>query len=151
MITPIMPKKRRVWSVGIYCRHDEAVLLAHRNTLGWAPIEGAIIGQDTPLEAARRLLGDIGWDRVIFPAIHKVVDAPAGLLLYEEHDDEEGTKHRSFAFVAEVPSQKFSLGEPYSGAMWVRSVAELPMGCPTRVLTTLPFALTAGREKIVPT
>jgi hypothetical protein len=149
MITRNMPRKRRIWSVGIYCRHENAVLLAYRDVIGWTPVEGYIIGQDTPLEAARRLLVELGWPKVIFPSIHKVTDAPPGLLLYEEHDDEEGVLHRSFAFVAEVPTPKITLGG-YSGAMWVRSVAELPMGCPTRVLTTMPFALTAGRERPSP-
>ncbi len=142
-----MPRNRRVWSVGVYCRNDKAVLLAHRDML-WAPLEGLIVGQETPLEAARRLLGQLGWFRAVFPTIHKVADAPPGLLLYEEHDDEEGLRHRSFAFLAEVPTQRINLGDPYTGAMWVRSVAELPMGCSTRILTTMPFALTAGREKI---
>jgi hypothetical protein len=145
-----MPKKRRTWSVGVYCRFDQTVLLGHRDVIGWTPLEGAILSQETPLEAARRLLGELGWDKVLFPTIHKVIDAPPGLILYEEHDDEEGTKHRSFAFLVEVPNQKLSLGAPYTGAMWVRSVADLPMGCPTRVSTTMPYALTAGRKSPIP-
>lgn len=145
-----MARKRRVWSVSVYCRHEEAVLLAYRDVIGWTPIEGTVSGQETPLEASRRLLGQLGWSKTVFPTIHKVTDAPPGLLLYEEHDDEEGIRHRCFAFLAEVPAPKITLGVPYSGAMWVRSVAELPMGCPTRVLTTMPYALSAGREKVVP-
>lgn len=143
-----MARKRRVWSVGVYCRFEGSVLLAHQDML-WIPIEGPIMGQETPLEAARRHLGGLGWARAVFPTIHKVTDAPPGLLLYEEHDDEEGVRHRQFAFIAEVPTKLVGLGAPYTGAIWVRSVAELPMGCPTRVHTTMPYALTAGREKIV--
>lgn len=141
-------KKPLVWSVSVYCRHDNSVLLAYQNVLGWAPIECPIRAQETPLAAARRLLQELGWARVVFPAIHKVTDAPPGLLLYEEHDDESGALHRTFAFVVDVPNRAI-LREPYSGSLWVRAISDLPMGCPTRVLTTMPYALTAGRKKVV--
>lgn len=155
---PPRPKKpaptRRAWSVSIYCRNQGAVLLIYHNRLStWLPIGGEIEPGETPIEAARReLREETGFhEGVIFPAIHKVTGAPPGLLLYEEHDAGSKGVHLNFAFLAEVPSRRMLADcDEFSGHMWVRGTPEIPESCPLNVQETMTYALTAGRERVLP-
>ncbi len=143
---------RRTWSVSIYCRHQGAVLVRHSSLGIWLPVGGEITANETPFEAAQRVLREeTGFiHEVIFPAIHKVTGAPPGLLLYEEHEAGEKGVHLNFAFLTEVPSKRIAPNDEYLGVLWVRSVSEIPDACPVNVREALPYALTAGRERILP-
>ena len=148
-----MPRQRRAFSVSVYCRHEGSVLLIQHTRLQlWLPIGGELQRGETPLEAARReLQEETGFEHgVSFPIIHKVVGAPPGLLLYEEHDAGSKGLHLNFAFVAEVPSRKVRPNHEYAGFMWVDSMAKVPEDCPTNVRQALLYALAAGREKLLP-
>lgn len=144
---------RRAWSVSIYCRHEGAVLLVQHTRLKlWLPVGGEIEPGETPLEAARRELAEeTGITEATFPVIHKVIGAPPGLLLYEEHEAGSKGLHMNFAFIAEVPSKRVVPCYEYTGMMWVESVAKAPTeDCPTSVRQALVYALTAGRERVLP-
>lgn len=142
-------KNRRAFSVSIYCRHKESVLLIQHAEL-WQPIIGKIRRGETPLEAARRELhGETGFEQAVFPAIHKVLGAPPGLLLYEEHRVGDDT-YMNFAFVAEVPSKRVVPSSEFEGLVWISSMAKVPENCPQNVRQALIYALSAGREVIVP-
>lgn len=138
---------RKAWSVSIYCRHEGAVLLVlHDRVLHervWIPIGGEIKENETPLEAAsRQVIEGTGLNH-FFPVIHKVHGAPPGLLLYEEHEEDE-VLHMNFAFIAEVPNKRVRLDESCAGMLWVSSLIELPEPVLPSVLGAMPYALTAG-------
>jgi len=142
-----MSKPRRAWSVSLYCRHEGSVLLVrHKQFRTWVPLSGEIQAGETPLEAARRELRDetgFGKDAV-FPAIHPVLGAPPGLLLYEEHLVGLNGMHLNFAFIVEVPNKSAQTNGTYLGTMWIASMAELPEETPPNVQDAMPYALTAG-------
>lgn len=141
-----MSNPRRAWSVSLYCRHEGAVLLVrHKRLKTWLPIGGEIEAGETPLEAAKReLREETGFNKVTFPAIHTVLGAPPGLLLYEEHDAGSKGTHMNFAFIVEVPNKGVKTNGEYLGTIWVTDVAELPDDTPPNVIDAMPYALTAG-------
>jgi len=141
-----MTKPRRAWSVSLYCRHEGAVLLVrHKDLKKWVPLGGEMQAGETPLEAARReLLVEAGFEDVTFPAIHPVVGAPPGLLLYEEHEAGDDGTHLNFAFIVEVPHKGAQTNGSYMGSIWITSITELPEDTPPNVQEAMPYALTAG-------
>jgi len=154
VVMPPTSKSRRVLSVSIYCRHQRSVLLIQQaSSEAWVPLEGPVSQEETPLEAAwRHLEVEAGYrEQILFPTIHKVLGAPPGLLLYEEHDGDDGQLLMNFAFVVGVPSKSVQLRQAFNGLLWVDSMAKVPDGCPTHVQQALMYALVAGRESIIPT
>ena len=140
---PTRKKQRRSFGVTVYCRHQGAVLLVQRDRL-WIPVCGEVDPGETPLEAAERVLWtEVGIVHPIFPHIHSVLGAPAGLLLYEEHPA-AGALVLAFAFIAEVPHKVLRSNGHHRGSVWVASMAELPEGTPPYVQDAMPYALTAG-------
>jgi 8-oxo-dGTP pyrophosphatase MutT (NUDIX family) len=78
-------------------------VIEHRRLRTWLPIGGELEPGETPLEAARRELGEetglVGPFRPLEGALDGV---PPGLLGYEEHPAGEKGVHLNFVFVTEV-------------------------------------------------
>ena len=109
--------ERRAFSVAVYARRGERVLVIEHRRLGtWLPIGGELEAGETPLEAAHRELreetGLVGPFRRIAGALDGV---PPGFLGYEEHRAGSKGVHMNFVFVTEVaddaevtPNQEFA-------------------------------------------
>lgn len=96
---------RRAFSVAVYARRGDRVLVIHHRRLDtWLPVGGELEAGETPLEAARRELREESGLAGQFAALDGHEDGvPPGLIGYEEHV--AGTKglHMNFVFVADVP------------------------------------------------
>ncbi len=109
--------ERRAFSVAVYARRGERVLIIEHHRLNtWLPIGGELEPGETPLEAAQRELreetGLIGRFVQLLGALDGV---PPGLLGYEEHPAGSKGLHMNFVFVAQVaddaevvPNREFS-------------------------------------------
>jgi 8-oxo-dGTP pyrophosphatase MutT (NUDIX family) len=137
-----MPAARRAFSVAIFCRHDDAILLIRHKRLGtWLPVGGEIEAGETPLEAARRELYEETGLEGRFPRGLGVDGTPPGLIGYEEHMAGGKGLHMNFAFVADVPSRSLRPCDEYDDLRWVVDTAGL--SCPDNVRQLLGLALAA--------
>jgi 8-oxo-dGTP diphosphatase len=97
-------KMRRAFSVAVYARRGDRLLVIRHRRLGtWLPIGGELEAGETPLEAAVRELGEETGLRGRFVPLAGACDGePPGFIGYEEHV--AGTKglHMNFVFVADV-------------------------------------------------
>jgi len=109
--------ERRAFSVAVYARRGERVLIIeHHRLKTWLPIGGELEPGETPLEAAQRELGEeTGLIGRFAPVIGALDGVPPGLLGYEEHPAGSKGLHMNFVFVAEVaqdaevvPNREFS-------------------------------------------
>ena len=96
---------RRAFSVAVYARRADRVLMIHHRRLNtWLPIGGELEPKETPIEAARRELAEetslVGEFRALCGALDGV---PPGFLGYEEHVAGSKGLHMNFVFVAQVP------------------------------------------------
>lgn len=133
--------ERRAFSVAIFARHDDHVLLIeHRRLQTWLPVGGEIEPGETPLEAARReLREETGLEGVFTPLSAGIDGAPPGLLGYEEHQAGSKGLHLNFAFVAEVPSRDVVPNDEIVDFRWVTSTEGVD--CPHNVRELVQLAL----------
>lgn len=102
--TPGAPSSRRAFSVAVYARRaDRVLVIEHRRLKTWLPIGGELESGETPAEAAVRELreetGLVGRWRSLADALDGV---PPGLIGYEEHQAGSKGLHMNFVFVCEI-------------------------------------------------
>lgn len=95
---------RRAFSVAVYARHADTVLvIEHRRLQTWLPIGGELEAGETPLEAAvRELREETGLAAEWAPLAGALDGVPPGLIGYEEHPAGSKGLHMNFVFVARV-------------------------------------------------
>lgn len=96
--------ERRAFSVAVYARRDNQVLvIEHRRLKTWLPIGGEIEADETPLEAAvRELREETGLVGMFHPLVRALDGVPPGLIGYEEHQAGSKGLHMNFVFVCEI-------------------------------------------------
>lgn len=117
-----MTDTRRAFSVAVYARRGDCVLvIAHRRLQTWLPIGGELEAGETPLEAAKRELGEeTGLVGAFLPIKDALDGVPPGLLGYEEHQAGSKGMHMNFVFVCQVPqAAEVVPNDEFDGYRWV--------------------------------
>lgn len=117
---------RRAFSVAVYARRGGRVLvIAHKRLATWLPVGGEVEAGETPLEAARRELGEeTSLVGTFAPLAGQLEGEPAGFIGYEEHHAGVKGLHMNFVFVADVPLDAPVVGNGEFGEhRWVDGAA----------------------------
>jgi ADP-ribose pyrophosphatase YjhB (NUDIX family) len=112
--------RRRAYSVAVYPRRGERLLLIRHRRLGvWLPPGGECLSGELPLDAARRELFEETGLHGRFPVVSEVIGTPAGLIGYEEHPAGSKGTHLNFVFVADVDTDEVQPNEEFEEWRWV--------------------------------
>jgi 8-oxo-dGTP diphosphatase len=115
---------RRTFSVAIFARHaDRILLIRHKRLDTWLPVGGELEEGETPLEAAQRELREETGLSGRFTRLGDVDGTPPGLIGYEEHAAGSKGLHMNFAFVAEVDTDVVVGNGEFTEHAWLRDTA----------------------------
>lgn len=133
----------RAWSVSVFARNHNEVLLIHHTRLGtWLPVGGEIEAGESPLEAAMRELAEETGLQGHFPSGLGVDGSPPGFLGYEEHLAGSKGTHLNFCFVADVDTRDLRPNHEFDAHRWVADAGGLD--CPGNVKELVRLARFAG-------
>ena len=140
---------RRAFSVAIYARRgDELLVIHHRRLKTWLPVGGELEPGETPLEAAVRELREETGLAGRFDLLAGAADGePPGFLGYEEHQAGSKGLHMNFVFVAEVAADAQVVpNEEFGEFRWVARAALEVLESPLNV-REFGFRALAARAK----
>jgi ADP-ribose pyrophosphatase YjhB (NUDIX family) len=139
-------KPRRAFSVAVYPRFQDKVLVIFHKRLGvWLPPGGELNEGETPLEAAERELREETGLSGRFPRTSAIDGVPAGLIGYEEHPAGSKGQHLNFVFVCDVETDEVRPNDEFARWQWV-TFAEGPWAeAPPNVGQLAKVALDAPR------
>jgi 8-oxo-dGTP diphosphatase len=143
------PPARRAFSVAVYARRNETLLVIHHRRLRtWLPIGGELEVGETPLEAAVRELREETGLAARFDILAGAADGePPGFLGYEEHQAGSKGLHMNFVFVADVPEgAEVVPNEEFGEFRWVDALALAALESPLNV-REFGFRALAARAK----
>lgn len=137
---------RRAFSVAVYPRHGDRLLLIRHKRLGtWLPPGGELEPGETPLEAAARELREETGLVGTFPRTSEVDGTPPGLVGYEEHVAGSKGQHLNFVFVVDVADPHVTPNDEFTAHRWV-TLEDGPWDdAPPNVRQLAVRALAAGR------
>jgi 8-oxo-dGTP pyrophosphatase MutT (NUDIX family) len=138
---------RRAFSVAVYPRHGDRLLLIRHKRLGtWLPPGGELEVGETPLEAAARELREETGLVGTFPRTSEVDGTPPGLVGYEEHVAGSKGQHLNFVFVVDVADPQVTPNDEFTAHRWV-TLEDGPWDdAPPNVRQLAVRALAAGRH-----